>query len=105
MDDFSLSSLNKSKLIHRGIGENAVRVVSESAKGFGAEQPRKKGILVAHSIGYRMDRHNTRALGEVFAHFRGVKGRRFSDVGKLAGIEVMNAPRIATPKALWSHST
>lgn len=104
MNDFGLPSRNKSKLIYGDIGENPVRVVSEAAKSFGAKKPGEKRILVAHSIGYRMDSHNTRALGEVFAIFCSMKGRRFSDVGKLAGIEVVNTPRITTPKSFWPHS-
>jgi len=77
MDDFGLSSGNKTKLVHRRISEDSVRIVSKSAKGFRAEKPRKKWILVAHSIGDRMHGNNTSALGEVLTAFGGVESRRF----------------------------
>src|SRR6266496_1277161 len=104
MNDFSLSPWKKPKLIHRGISEYLVRVVSESAESFGAETPRKERILVTHSVSYGMDSHNTCALGEVLAAFGGMESRRFSDVRKLAGINVVDAPTILASETFGPYS-
>lgn len=64
MNDFGAPPRSETELIHWRIGKHSVRVVSEFAKGLGAEKPGEKRILVAHTIGYRMHGHNARALCE-----------------------------------------
>ena len=105
VNDFSLSPRNKPKLIHGRIGENPVRVISESAQRFRGKKPGKERVLITHSISCRMDGHKSGALGEVLTTLYSVKCGGFAGIRKFAGINVMDAPRILTSEALWTYST
>jgi len=64
-EDLRRIARNETELVNRSIGKHGIGIVFKPAKRLGSEQPSEKGILVAHSVGNRVDCDHARTLCEV----------------------------------------